>query len=371
MALLIITIGMCGCTDTKELPGIPGNVDDEGNTTTSVTTLYVDGKQDTGYTSIQDAIDAADDGAIIHVSNGTYYENLKISKQISLIAENKTNTVINGLRADSTVISITADNVSICNFTLSNKKEGSVEQNDSFQFITAISITSNNTIICNNTVEQYCFGIYIQGDSHNNSIYENMFLRNTDSGIVLYSDTSHNTISKNTIQFGHSDGGINTAFTSENIICDNIITNNYRGITLTTLSVNNRIYNNTISNNSRIGLFLQYAAKYNLIYNNTIANNGLFQNGHGIYEHSSYFPDSEENIIYHNNFINNYQNAYGINNNSWDNGYPCGGNYWSDYSGVDADGDGLGDTAYEIEAFFGVIDRYPLIDPYPLPHSII
>jgi len=56
--------------------------------------------------------------------------------------------------------------------------------------------------------------------------------------------------------------------------------------------------------------------------------------------------------------------------NIWDDGYPSGGNYWSDYSGVDVNGDGIGDTPYIIDA--DNQDRYPLMHSWsPLPvHNI-
>jgi parallel beta-helix repeat protein len=67
---------------------------------------------------------------------------------------------------------------------------------------------------------------------------------------------------------------------------------------------------------------------------------------------------------YHNDFIGNTVQASDVNgtNNVWDNGYPGGGNYWNDYTGVDENGDGIGDTPYLIEG--GAQDNYPLMTIY-------
>jgi hypothetical protein len=48
--------------------------------------------------------------------------------------------------------------------------------------------------------------------------------------------------------------------------------------------------------------------------------------------------------------------------NLLDDGYPSGGNYWSDYNGTDANHDGIGDTSYIIDA--DNKDSYPLMHPY-------
>lgn len=62
------------------------------------------------------------------------------------------------------------------------------------------------------------------------------------------------------------------------------------------------------------------------------------------------------------------------NDNSWDDGYPSGGNYWSDYTGVDGNSgsnqdlsgsDGVGDTPYTIDN--NNRDRYPLANPWTPP----
>ena len=92
---------------------------------------------------------------------------------------------------------------------------------------------------------------------------------------------------------------------------------------------------------------------------NHIKENTIVDNNNGI----RIIHNSNNNQIYHNNLINNTQNAYDECNNTWDNGYPSGGNYWDDYTGNDSDGDGIGDTPYNISGGNNS-DRYPLMEPY-------
>jgi hypothetical protein len=72
-------------------------------------------------------------------------------------------------------------------------------------------------------------------------------------------------------------------------------------------------------------------------------------------------------MIYHNNFIDNTLQVYSFESlNVWDDGYPSGGNYWSDYTGTDGNGDGIGDTPYTIDV--NNIDHYPLVNPWTPTH---
>ena len=68
------------------------------------------------------------------------------------------------------------------------------------------------------------------------------------------------------------------------------------------------------------------------------------------------------NTVYHNSFIDNHMQAFDSGFNIWDNGYPSGGNYWSNYTGKDANHDGIGDTPYNVRGGTSQ-DRYPLIHP--------
>ena len=40
------------------------------------------------------------------------------------------------------------------------------------------------------------------------------------------------------------------------------------------------------------------------------------------------------------------------------------GNYWDDYEGTDAEGDGIGDTHYSIDSEKDESDDYPLMKPF-------
>ena len=99
-------------------------------------------------------------------------------------------------------------------------------------------------------------------------------------------------------------------------------------------------------------------------YGNSISGNNITNNDYGIY-----LRDSLCNVVYHNSFIDNTFQTYVYSSNSkWDDGYPSGGNCWSDYSGVDlysgpyqnvTGSDGIGDTPYIIDS--DNQDNYPFM----------
>ena len=73
------------------------------------------------YDTIQSAIDAASDGDTVHVSSGTYYENLNFfSNNITLIGENSENTIIDGGGTGSVVTFNNVSGLVIDNFTITN-----------------------------------------------------------------------------------------------------------------------------------------------------------------------------------------------------------------------------------------------------------
>ena len=79
-----------------------------------------------------------------------------------------------------------------------------------------------------------------------------------------------------------------------------------------------------------------------------------------------------KNNIYHNNFVNVHQVYDALSEssspvNNWDNGYPDGGNYWSDYltryvNAKMIDSSGIGNMSYVIDSQNK--DRYPLMEPF-------
>ena len=91
--------------------------------------------------------------------------------------------------------------------------------------------------------------------------------------------------------------------------------------------------------------------------NNVICKNNISSNNYGIYLYSS-----SGNRFYFNNLNNPIQISSSLSTNTWDNGYPAGGNYWSNYAGVDSNHDGIGDSPYIIDATNQ--DRYPLMNPW-------
>jgi parallel beta-helix repeat protein len=198
----------------------------------------------------------------------------------------------------------------------------------------------------------------------NRIMVENLNLSRTDIGIELL-QTNNSKISWNTIT--NSDYGIRLYSSSNNSINENNLTaNSYGGIRLYSSS-NSNVSGNNIRNNY-YGIWVDSSS------NNSISGNRVKDNFCGICLDYSF-----SNKIYHNDFINNEQQSLLSSpfRNILDDGYPSGGNYWSDYGGVDlksgpfqneTGSDGIGDMPYIING--KNTDNYPLMKPYVAVHDI-
>jgi parallel beta-helix repeat protein len=139
---------------------------------------------------------------------------------------------------------------------------------------------------------------------------------------------------------------------NNSLIARNKVANNEGGGIYLTNSFNFSIEENMVTSNRFYGIRLTNSHNCTLI-ENVIADN----RGDGIH-----LVLSNNNAVYHNNFVNNTRQASTedeVTDNAWDDGYPSGGNYWSNYTGSDIDYDGIADSWYEIDA--DNIDNYPLM----------
>ena len=141
-------------------------------------------------------------------------------------------------------------------------------------------------------------------------------------------------------------------------VASNIITDNGYGIQLGD-SNSCTIRGNVVVNNDWPGIALYWS------HRNIVTDNDMKANMRGIR-----LSGSSDNVFIHNNIIGNtaQTDLSGENANLWDEGYPSGGNYWSDYNGADSNGDGIGDTPYTIDEKNQ--DSYPLMNPYVSPEEM-
>ena len=435
------------------------------------------------YTTIQEAINASEteDGHVIFAEEGTYYEHVTISKSIWLVGEKRDTTVIDG-NGTGTVIQITANNVSIINFTIKNAGKawsGSGYSPSSISGNNVRNVNVTNNILADTAV---CAWFY---SSSSVNISDNIILNATTAGIIGYA-SSNITIYQNFVNncgwMGiHLDGnsancnitdntimntieGIEIEKSAENIVAVNHLVNNNVSVVLNDCNGLNTFRENNMTSDwyniivwgSTLNAFMQDFDTTNIVNGKTVY---YFTSAHNLLINPSSYPNigylaivnctnatvkdvdlslnrdglilaqstncsilnvtingnrgpllyggltlfnSSNNIIvnslisnntvsvcayksngntfYHNAFVNNSINVISnftspfsqpsssLSKNIWDNGYPSGGNYWSNYCRVDLYGgphqnetgsDGICDSFYKIDE--DNQDKYPLM----------
>jgi nitrous oxidase accessory protein NosD len=349
------------------------------------------------YPTITQAIANAAAGDTIYVRNGVYNESyFEINKPITICGEDVRNNFVSITPTIESVYSsyfnrtyyypddaiiINSDNVKISGLTI-NSTGGITGNGDKVQLVSNIitlgktcSLTGSEINIERNTLNGDDWQVTgskltlttnrVNATNHSisvNASYCNLYGNNILGTLVVWG--SMNTITHNsydlmfifygdynTIQgnSGEISLGNSNRSCSNNIISGNVMKGpSVWGIWIGSTCRNNVFYDNYIVDQG----YTPYDAEYNsgVCICNLNGGNGL------------------NNTFYHNAFINNSANIkfysdYNTGGNVWDKSGV--GNYWSDYNGVDADRDSVGDTPYVINSENR--DNYPLAAPFDAP----
>ena len=247
---------------------------------------------------------------------------------------------------------------------------------------------SNVTIRNVKEIKEFGYGVLLNMSS-NIFIFGSVLSANNRGGIYL-SQVSNSTIYGNNMT-ANMNYDVKLSQSSDNELYGNSL----RRILLEYSSNNNSVYGNDILVSGQEGIGLGWSANNNVIFGNNIRGglygvhvfyassqkilgNNITETNYGIYVDSSssnvisrntvknttcgiFLHSCSENTIFHNNFLDNERSAFVLDShlNLWDYGFPFGGNYWSNYTGVDSNDDGIGDSSHVLDEENR--DNYPLM----------
>jgi parallel beta-helix repeat protein len=370
------------------------------------------------YRWIQDAINNSTSGDTIRVYNGTYYGYHDIDVAVAIIGNGSDDTLVDAYRNWSG-FHVNSNGVTIDGFTITGTRN-EVPDDPGIYIEWA-----DNINITNCTIHSTRYGIYVNDTRYLNvsdSVFYNITFDTGSAGIYMYHNIQDVNILNCTVN-GSNNGfvlrnGGNVSIsecdiwdiegygiridrwweTPDNITIDRFehqdIDNDYSKPAIELEARYSTLSNTTVNNVSGWGLGLNikrcvvFNCTVNLTTNWTIIdatdstimacsfknstgtslrfygdNNHIVRNTFRDSQYGLFMTsDTDNNMIHHNNFINHSrtpQASDSSGNNQWDNG--SAGNYWDDYNGSDSNGDGIGDTSYEIGGG-NAEDRYPLME---------
>lgn len=342
------------------------------------------------------AIASARPGDTIHVPAGTYAAPFVIDKPLTLEGEG-----MPVLQGDGTgdVVAITSPDVTLRGFVVTGSGDSLDKEH------AGITVGGARVTLENNRVLDSLFGIYLhnapgsvlrgntvvgkdlpisrRGDGLKiwysaNSLVENNYVHDSRDAIVWYSPGT--TLRGNTMERNRY--GMHFMQTDNHVIEDNVLRHNSVGIYL--MYGNNYTLRHNLVLDSRGPSGYGFGLKE--INNGTFEGNRLVNNRVGVYTDSSPVrPDGRvtftQNLFAYNDIAltmlpNTHHNVYSENvfldnneqisvagegelvQNEWaTNGR---GNYWTDYTGFDADGDGVGDIPYTSKSLYeNLMDKHP------------
>ncbi len=294
-------------------------------------------------------------------------------------------------------------------------RTGDTFANNSFSdsFIGIVALGSSSVRIVNNSFTDVYHGLKLTG--HNNTVRNSTFnggriavdiscneavvdcsgnivagneYEGMEGGVYIRSDHSGTTLSRNLVHnntFREVDAPMAISnilgISESNIIADNHATGGGYGIFLRN-SENNTVVGNSITSfREGIGLYGSddttvarntisrgidgIVVRDNEIGNRIVFNNIISFQSCGI----ALVQGTSGNLIHHNNLLDSgYNGCDAGTGNAWDNGYPSGGNFWSDYTGSDLfsgpnqdipGSDAIGDTPHDARG--NARDNYPLL----------
>ncbi len=228
---------------------------------------------------------------------------------------------------------------------------------------------SEEVRITNSNVSHSTVGVYLEHSSYSD-VMQSSFYNNSD-GIRTADGTNYINISDNPEIKDNQDGVVlygNRSKVRKNSFYGNNISVRIRSYFYADPS--NSIINNTIRKGVN-GIYLDGS------YNNTVKYNEVSNNTKGFnLTNINDDPTYDENLFHHNDIIQNTYQVYSSDNSSYNcswnttgsSGTDGRGNYWSDYTGSDTDGDGIGDTKTpwpdtDMGNGYYNLDHFPLVEP--------